>query len=165
MNNTSLYQFEIFTNKAGQRIVVVGDELVTQPQSEIHYEDFDGVLYKTSDQRLIRHQFTNVLSVFTHDAFQFKPVFFPTKTTDNDLISSCDGLADDIDSQLLIDEIKRIQTRMEVLGFKIFHREPSFWNNDNHFYAFVRHGLSRNDRLPKMEIVKGSPFGYIHPIL
>lgn len=54
---------------------------------------------------------------------------------------------------------------MEMLKFKIFEREPSFWNNDNHFYAFVRHCLTRGERLPKMEIVKGSPFGYIHPIL
>ncbi len=54
---------------------------------------------------------------------------------------------------------------MEVLGFKIFKHEPNFWNSDNHFYAFVRYCLTRADRLPKMEIVKGSPFGYIHPIL
>ncbi len=74
-------------------------------------------------------------------------------------------MADDINSQVLIDETQRIHQRMERLGFKVFFREPSFWNNDNHFYAFVRHGISRSDRLPKMEIVKGSPFGYIHPIL
>lgn len=161
----SIYQLEIYTNRAGQRVVVVDDGLITQTHSPIKYTDFDAVMYKTTDDRLMRHQFTNALSVFTHNAFQFKPTFFPTRTVDRDLINSCDGLADDINSQLLIDETQRIQTRMEKLGFKIFEREPDFWNNDNHFYAFVRHGLSRNDRLPKMEIVKGSPFGYIHPIL
>lgn len=165
MDNTLLYQLEVQTNKAGQRIVLVDDGLMAQKYTDIRYEDFDAVLYKTTDQRILRHQFTQILSVFTNNAFQFKPAFFPTRTSDRDLINSCDGLADDINSQLLIDETRRIQIRMEVLGFKIFNRDPSFWNNDNYFYAFVRHGLSRNDRLPKMEIVKGSPFGYIHPIL
>ncbi|MFI3323265.1 MAG: hypothetical protein SNI45_02355 [Rikenellaceae bacterium] len=165
MNNIAVYQFEILTNKAGQRVVIVDDELIAQIHSQINYEDFDAVLYKTTDSRLLRHQFTVVLSVFTHNAFQFKPTFFPIKTTDRDLINCCDGLADSIDSPVLIQETQRIYTRMEVLGFKIFQREPSFWNNDNHFYAFVRHSLTRGDRMPKMEIVKGSPFGYIHPIL
>lgn len=163
--NNSIYQFEILTNKAGQRVVIVTDEYIARDHSEISYDDFDAVLYKTTEPQLLRYQFTTSLSVFTHHAFQFKPTFFPTKTQDRDLVASCDGLSDDINSQVLIDETQRIQLRMERLGFKIFFREPSFWNNDNHFYAFVRHGLSRNDRLPKMEIVKGSPFGYIHPIL
>lgn len=161
----SIYKFEVLTNKAGQRVVIVDDAFFMAQYAPISYDDFDAVMYKTKDQALLRYQFTTSLSVFTHHAFQFKPTFFPTKTTERDLISSCDGLADDINSQVLIDETQRIHQRMERLGFKIFFREPSFWNNDNHFYAFVRHGISRSDRLPKMEIVKGSPFGYIHPIL
>ncbi len=165
MNNTSIYKLEIQTNRAGQRIVIVDDRLNSNEYSAIKYSDFDAVLYKTTDNRLLRHQFTTTLSIFTNNAFQFKPTFFPTRTTDRDLINSCDGLADDINSQLLIDETQRIQARMDDLGFKIFEREPNFWNNDNHFYAFVRYGLTRGERLPKMEIVKGSPFGYIHPIL
>ncbi len=165
MNITSIYQIQIQTNRAGQRVAIIDDGLIVQEHSKISYNDFDAVLYKTPDDRLLRHQFTQVLSIFTHNAFQFKPTFFPTRTVDRDLINSCDGLADDINSQLLIDETQRIKTRMEVLGFKVFEHEPSFWNSDNHFYAFVRYGLTRNDRLPKMEIVKGSPFGYIHPIL
>ncbi|MFI3305677.1 MAG: hypothetical protein R3Y68_04095 [Rikenellaceae bacterium] len=165
MSDTSIYKLNKLTNRAGQRVVVIDDDLIVQQHSEIGYDDFEAVLYKTTDDCLIRHQFTNMLSVFTHNAFQFKPTFFPTRTVDRDLANSCDGLADDIDSPLLIEETQRIISRMEMLGFKIFEREPSFWNVDNHFYAFVRYGLSRNDRLPKLEIVKGSPFGYIHPIL
>ncbi len=101
MENVQIYNLEIRTNKAGQRVVVVDDGLVAQAHSPITYEDFDAVLYKTEDDRLLRHQFANMLSVFTHNAFQFKPSFFPTRTTDRDLINSGDGLADDINSQLL----------------------------------------------------------------
>lgn len=115
MDNTLLYQLEVQTNKAGQRIVLVDDGLMAQKYTDIRYEDFDAVLYKTTDQRILRHQFTQILSVFTNNAFQFKPAFFPTRTSDRDLINSCDGLADDINSQLLIDETRRIQIRMEVL--------------------------------------------------
>ncbi len=163
--NNPLYKFEILTNKAGQRVAIVTDEFMAREHAEIAYGDFDAVLYKTKETILLRYQFTNSLSVFTHNAFQFKPTFFSTMTQERDLIASCDGLADDINSQVLIDETQRIKLRMEKLGFKIFTHEPSFWSIDNLFYAFVRHSIARNDRLPKLEIIKGSPFGYLHPIL
>ncbi len=163
--NNSLYKFEILTNKAGQRVVIVTDEFMAREHAEISYGDFDAVLYKTKQPILLRYQFTNTLSIFTHHAFQFKPTFFPTMLEEKDLISSCDGLADDINSQVLIDETQRIRLRMEKLGFKIFFREPSHWTTDNLFYAFTRFGITRDDRLPKLEIIKGSPFGYLHPIL
>lgn len=164
MNNT-IYKFNIEVNRAGQRVVIIDDKLVVNNCEPIKYEDFDAVLYKTEDIRTLIYQFTNILNVFSNNAFQFKPFFLNSRVTRNDLISSCDGLADDINSPLLIDETSRIQRRMIDLGFKHFEREPSFWNNDNYFYAFVRFGLSRGDILPKMEVVKGSPFGYIHPIM
>lgn len=163
--NNSLYKFEIQTNKAGQRVAIVTDEFMSRDHAEIAYDDFDAVLYKTKQPILLRFQLTTSLSVFTHNAFQFKPTFLPTMTEEEDLVRSFDGLADDINSQVLIDETHRIKLRMEKLGFKIFSREASHWTVDNLFYAFVRHSLTRGDRLPKLEIIKGSPFGYLHPIM
>lgn len=159
------YKFEIKINSAGQRIAVIDENLIFPNHEPIAYEDFDGVLYTVDDSVLLSHQLTIVISPFTHPAFQFKPFFFSSKVTAPELISSCDGIADNIDDPHLIDEIIRIQNRMESLNFKIFQRQPEFWNTDHIFYAFCRFAVSRSDKFPKLEIVKGSPFGYIHPIL
>lgn len=163
MNST--YKFNIKVNKVGQRVVIIDDNLIVNNCEPINYEDFDAVLYKTEDVRILINQFTNILNVFSNNAFQFKPFFLSPRITRKDLISTSDGLADNVNSSILINETARIMKRMLDLGFKHFEREPSFWNNDNYFYAFVRHGLTRGDMLPKMELVKGSPFGYIHPIM
>lgn len=159
------YKFDIRINKAEQRIVVIDETLRTENYEPIDYYDFDGVIFTTTDIKLLYKQFTVICSPFTNNAFQFKPMFFNTKITERPLISSADALADNINEQVVINEIKRIKSRIENLGFKIFFSKPEFWNADRQFYAFCRHCLSRSSRLPEMEIVKGSPFGYLHPIL
>ncbi len=159
------YKFDIRTNKAEQRIVVIDDLLKNENYEPIDYYDFDAVIFTTTDTKLLYKQFTVICSPFTNNAFQFKPMFFNPKITERPLISSADGLADNINSQVVIDETIRIKSRMEELGFKIFFTTPDFWNSDRQFYAFCRHCLSRAIRMPAMEIVKGSPFGYLHPIL
>ncbi len=163
--NNSLYKFEILTNKAGQRVAIVTDEFMAREHAEISYDDFDAVLYKTKQPILLKYQLTTALNIFTHNAFQFKPTFLPTTTEDSLLVRSFDGLADDIDSEELIEETQRIKKRMEKLGFKIFYRDANHWTVDNLFYAFVRFSITRGDRLQKLEIIKGSPFGYLHPIM
>lgn len=159
------YKFDIRTNKADQRVVIIDDGLTSANFEAIAYEDFDAVIYTTTNIKLLYDQFTLFCSTFTHNAFQFKPVFFNPEITERPLISSGDGLTNDINSQVLIDEVVRIKARMLNLGFKIFFNDESFWNIDRQFYAFCRYCLTRADRLPEMEIVKGSPFGYLHPIL
>lgn len=159
------YKFEIRINKANQRIVIIDDTLLSHNHSDIHYDDFDAVIYTTTNIKLLYRQFTVLCSPFTNNAFQFKPAFFNTSITERPLISSCDGLADDINAQIVIEETVRIQKRMADLDFKIYFSEPSFWNSDRQFYAFCRHCATRSNRLPEMEIVKGSPFGYLHPHL
>lgn len=158
------YKFDIKTNRAGQRVLIVDDYFRFDNYETVGYEDFDAVLYTTNHQSLLEMQFI-WLNPLINNSFLFKPFFFSPSVTRTMLKSLCDGLYQSENEIGLIEEVIRIQNRMNELRFRVTPRSADFWSHNNINIAILRLLLSRNEQMPRPLLKEGSAFGYIIPIL
>ncbi|MFR9651205.1 MAG: hypothetical protein SNG35_04190 [Rikenellaceae bacterium] len=157
--------FEIKTNKAGQRILLLEHQHTTTKYRAVSYKQFDAVMVLSKNSRVVKWQYTNIIQPLTNPAFQFKPIFLNPQLSDKILKSACDGLTNDINSSIVIDTVATIQQRMAEINFKIIKREQSFWTHERILFAIHRHLLIRGDALPELVPIKGSQLGYMLPLV
>lgn len=114
-------KLEIVVNKRGQRILIVTEahNSVYIDHSHLKYDDFDAVMYASSNGNLLSHQFFQ-LSPITRPTFYLKPFFVhPLVRNSTYLKGASDGLFTDVNDEALISKIDEIKQTFEALNMEV----------------------------------------------
>ncbi len=165
INITEKHYFNVATNCAGQRVLIVDNEYRHFTYEPVPFDAFDAIFFESEDYALLKRQVRSIITVDNSPNYSFKAFFIKPAITNKEALVFADGVCSSIDAPELIEQTRRIAERFVSMKFRVFDRDASFWTPERRIFHVLRTYLVRSDKYPEWEVQKLSALGYTIPRL